>query len=112
MQGEGGMLRRQLGEAEGEVQVLLSQLAVQSKLAVASSKELTQLHDIIRARDNQHRLVLRIPSASSSSCPLLLLVLYFACFARPNYHNNHSAGNWDAALIGCQNWQPIGVHAT
>ena len=57
MQGEAGMLRRQLGEAEGEVQVLLSQLAVQSKLAIASSKELTQLHDIIRGRDNQHRLV-------------------------------------------------------
>lgn len=51
------MLRRQLGEAEGEVQVLLSQLAVQSKLAIASSKELTQLHDVIRSRDSQHRLV-------------------------------------------------------
>ena len=57
MQGEVGMLRRQLGEAEGEVQVLLSQLAVQSKLAIASSKELTQLHDVIRSRDSQHRLV-------------------------------------------------------
>ena len=57
MQGEAGMLRRQLGEAEGEVQVLLSQLAVQSKLAIASSRDLTQLHDVIRSRDNQHRLV-------------------------------------------------------
>ena len=51
------MLRRQLGEAEGEVQVLLSQLAVQSKLAIASSKDLTQLHNVIRSCDNQHRLV-------------------------------------------------------
>ncbi len=51
------MLRRQLGESEGEVQVLLGQLAVQSKLAIASSKELTQLHDLIRKHENQHRLV-------------------------------------------------------
>ena len=57
MQAEAGMLRRQLGEAEGEVQVLLGQLAVQSKLAIASSKELTQLHDLIRKRENQCRLV-------------------------------------------------------
>ena len=51
------MLRRQLGESEGEVQVLLSQLAVQSKLAIASSKELTQMHDLIHKRDSQHNLV-------------------------------------------------------
>ena len=57
MQGEAGMLRRQLGESEGEVQVLLSQLAVQSKLAIASSKELTQMHDLIHKRDSQHNLV-------------------------------------------------------
>ena len=51
------MLRRQVGESEGEVQVLLGQLAVQSKLAVSSSKELTQLHDLIRKHENQLRLV-------------------------------------------------------
>ena len=57
VQGETAMLRRQVGESEGEVQVLLSQLAVQSKLAIASSKELTQLHDLIRKLENQHSLV-------------------------------------------------------
>ncbi len=51
------MLRRQVGESEGEVQVLLGQLAVQGKLAVSSSKELTQLHDLIRKHENQLRLV-------------------------------------------------------
>ena len=64
------MLRRQLGEAEGEVQVLLNQLAVHSKLAIASSKELTQLHDVIRSRDNQHRLVrgLKSPWCRNHPC--------------------------------------------
>ncbi len=52
------MLRRQVGESEGEVQVLLGQLAVQSKLAVSSSQELTQLHDLIRKHENQLRLVI------------------------------------------------------
>lgn len=80
MQGEAGMLRRQLGEAEGEVQVLLSQLAVQSKLAIASSQELTQLHDVIRARDNQHRLV-QHTQHSSPACPLELLLLCCALWA-------------------------------
>ena len=37
--------------------MLLSQLAVQSKLAVASSKELTHLHELVRKQENQHRLV-------------------------------------------------------
>ena len=51
------MLRRQVGESEGEVQVLLGQLAVQSRLAVSSSQELTHLHDLIRKHENQIRLV-------------------------------------------------------
>ena len=57
LQGEVAMLRRQVGESEGEVQVLLGQLAVQTKLAVSTSKELTQLHDLIRKHENQLRLV-------------------------------------------------------
>ncbi len=36
---------------------LVSHAAVQSKLAVSSSKELIQLHDIIRKYENQIRLV-------------------------------------------------------
>ena len=36
---------------------LVSHAAVQSKLAVNSSKELTHLHDIIRKHENQIRLV-------------------------------------------------------
>ena len=55
------MLRRQVGESEGEVQVLLAQLAVQSKLAIASSKELTQLHDLLRQHEHRHRLVRELP---------------------------------------------------
>lgn len=57
LQAEAALLRRQVGEAEGEVQVLLGQLAVQSKLAIASSQELSQLHDLIRKHENQHKLV-------------------------------------------------------
>ena len=57
LQGEVAMLRRQVGESEGEVQVLLGQLAVQSRLAVSSSQELTHLHDLIRKHENQIRLV-------------------------------------------------------
>lgn len=57
MQQEVGMLQQQVKESEGEVQVLLSQLAVQSKLAMASSKELAHLHDLVRRQENQHRLV-------------------------------------------------------
>ncbi len=65
LQGEVAMLRRQVGESEGEVQVLLGQLAVQSKLAVSSSKELTQLHDLICKHENQIRLV---RNAAVNSC--------------------------------------------
>ena len=36
---------------------LVSHAAVQSKLAVSSSKELMQLHDLIRKHKNQVRLV-------------------------------------------------------
>ena len=57
MQQEVGVLQQQVKESEGEVQVLLSQLAVQSKLAMASSKELAHLHDLVRRQENQHRLV-------------------------------------------------------
>lgn len=57
MQQQVARLQQQVKECEGEVQVLLGQLAVQSKLAIASSKELTHLHDLVRKQENQHRLV-------------------------------------------------------
>ena len=66
VQGEAGVLRRQVGESEGEVQVMLGQLAVQTKLAVANSKELTQLHDHIRKLENQHKLVSLLSGSSFS----------------------------------------------
>lgn len=72
LQEQVAMLQQQVAEAEGEVQVLLSQLAVQSKLAVASSKELTHLHDLLRKQENQHRLVSLHMPASPVSAPTIL----------------------------------------
>lgn len=66
LQAEAALLRRQVGEAEGEVQVLLGQLAVQSKLAIASSQELTHLHDLIHKHEDQRKLV----SVAGCACPV------------------------------------------
>lgn len=75
-------LQQQVKEAEGEVQVLLGHLAVQSKLAIASSKELTHLHELIRKQENQHRLV--------CSHALYWFTTSLACLTRSNAHHHQN----------------------
>ena len=50
-------MQQRLHESEAEVQVLLAQVAVQSQLGVASSREIKQLHHMLSRQDPKRRKV-------------------------------------------------------
>lgn len=50
-------MQQRLHESEAEVQVLLAQVAVQSQLGMASSREIKQLHHMLSRQDSKRRKV-------------------------------------------------------
>ena len=50
-------MQQRLHESEAEVQVLLAQVAVQSQLGMASSREIKQLHHMLSRQDPKRRKV-------------------------------------------------------
>ena len=50
-------MQQRLHESEAEVQVLLAQVAVQSQLGIASSREIKQLHHMLSGQDSRRRKV-------------------------------------------------------